>query len=146
MFQRVQHVGVYGLIVSEGQVLLVEKSRGPYIGKWDLPGGKIEFGESPDTTLIREILEETGLEIESYSFFKSDAVVVNYEDPELGKLTLHHVGLIYKVKVKSGKPIAPKEDDEDVISARWCDLVEMDHDDFTPFVQELLLEHPDTIQ
>jgi 8-oxo-dGTP diphosphatase len=49
---QVQHVGVYGVLVKNESLLLVRKSRGPYIGLFDLPGGKIEHGESPVHTLL----------------------------------------------------------------------------------------------
>lgn len=50
---------------SDGRLLLLKRS--PFckinVGKWDLPGGKIEPGEDFDQALIREVLEETGLHI-----------------------------------------------------------------------------------
>lgn len=54
------HFGVYALILVAGRLLLVEKSRGPYEGLLDLPGGTPHLGEDRDTTLRRELLEETG--------------------------------------------------------------------------------------
>lgn len=55
------HLGVYGILIENNKVLLIKKARGPHKGKWDLPGGTIEFGEEPYTTLIREFEEETGI-------------------------------------------------------------------------------------
>ena len=54
------HFGVYGSIVKDGKILLIKKSRGPYTGLYDLPGGSQEQGESHLETLKREIMEETG--------------------------------------------------------------------------------------
>jgi 8-oxo-dGTP pyrophosphatase MutT (NUDIX family) len=53
------------VIQRRGKVLLVRKSRDdPYQpGKWELPGGRLMVGESPDEALIREVREETGLDI-----------------------------------------------------------------------------------
>ncbi len=59
--KRHTHLGVYGVLVRNNQVLLVRKGRGPHTGKWDFPGGTIEFGETPYETLLREFEEETGL-------------------------------------------------------------------------------------
>ncbi len=140
MVQRQQEISVYGVIVQDHQILLVQKSSGPNKGLWDLPGGKIQFGESPDTTLIREVLEETGLEISTVSYLKSDAQVVNYTDPEHGKMTMHLVGFIFKVKPKHTLSLAPKEDDVDLICTKWCDYSELDVDTLSPFLQELLLD------
>ena len=54
------HRGIYGILVRDNQLLLVRKSRGPYSGLLDLPGGKPEPGESDSEALIREWKEETG--------------------------------------------------------------------------------------
>lgn len=141
MVQRLQKFAVYGMIVEANQILLVQKSSGPYKGLWDFPGGIIEYGESPETTLIREILEETGLEILEQSFIKSDSVVVNYVDEALGKVTLHLVGFIFKVKLKHLKSLAPKHDDEDLVCTKWCNLDDVEIDEMTPFLQELLIDN-----
>ena len=56
-----KHLGVYGLIIKDEKILLIKKVTGPYDGKLDLPGRTIEFGETPEETLRRELLEETVL-------------------------------------------------------------------------------------
>lgn len=141
MVQRIQKFAVYGVIIESNQILLVQKSSGPFKGLWDLPGGIIEFGETPETTLIREILEETGLEIMEQRFIKSDSVVVNYVDDQNGKVTLHLVGFILKVKLKHIKSLMPKQDDEDLICTKWCNLDEVEIENMTPFLQELLMDN-----
>ena len=49
---------------AEGRVLLARRAFDPWAGLWDLPGGFVEEGEHPLEALRRELLEETGLEIE----------------------------------------------------------------------------------
>ena len=55
-----KHLGAYALVLKDNQILLIKKVTGPYDGKLDLPGGSLEFGETPEKALKRELLEETG--------------------------------------------------------------------------------------
>ena len=57
-------VGVGAVIVQDGQVLLVRRGHAPLQGAWSLPGGVVEAGETLEAALVREILEETGLEVQ----------------------------------------------------------------------------------
>ena len=58
-------VGVGAVVVDRiGRVLLVRRGREPLKGHWSLPGGLIEVGESLHAGIVREVLEETGLEVE----------------------------------------------------------------------------------
>lgn len=52
------------LIIRHGKVLLVRRAIEPFRGHWDIPGGFCEIDEHPIETAIREVREETGLEIE----------------------------------------------------------------------------------
>ena len=51
------------IINDQGEVLLQHKGRGFGVGKWNGPGGKVEPGETSEQAVIREIKEETGLDI-----------------------------------------------------------------------------------
>ena len=54
-------VGVGGLLVHEAKVLMVQRAHDPGKGRWTLPGGYVEEDESPDTAIVREVVEETGI-------------------------------------------------------------------------------------
>jgi 8-oxo-dGTP diphosphatase len=68
---------VKALIVHKGRFLVLEQKL-PATSFWDLPGGKIHYGESPMNALLREVKEETGLEIDIeepigvWYFFRQD--------------------------------------------------------------------------
>lgn len=71
---KIQKIGVSAFIFNNGRVLLLRRSTKEEFlpGYFEMPGGKVEFGESPDDALRREIKEETNLKIEvlrPYSLF-----------------------------------------------------------------------------
>lgn len=53
-------VGSVTIIINDKKMILLQKRKTPY-GKWGLPGGLMELGESTEDTARREVLEETGL-------------------------------------------------------------------------------------
>ena len=56
-----QKISVYGAILKEGKLLVLHRKK-PDV--WELPGGRIEYGEHPIETAIREVKEETNLDVE----------------------------------------------------------------------------------
>ena len=63
-------VGVGALIFDRGRILMAQRGKEPLKGWWSLPGGALEIGESLDDGVRREVLEETGLEIEPLGVFE----------------------------------------------------------------------------
>ena len=56
-------LGVGALLFDRGRILLVERGKEPLKGYWSLPGGVLEIGETLEQGVIREVREETGLEV-----------------------------------------------------------------------------------
>lgn len=50
-------------MVHRGRVLLVQRANPPLQGQWNLPGGVVELGESLREAVVREVMEETGLDV-----------------------------------------------------------------------------------
>ncbi|HEX7140009.1 MAG TPA: NUDIX hydrolase [Vicinamibacterales bacterium] len=57
-------VGVGAVVLDGGAVLLIRRGREPLKGEWSIPGGAVELSERLDAAVAREVLEETGLDIE----------------------------------------------------------------------------------
>lgn len=70
------HYGVYGRILIDSRLLLVRKTRGPYAGLLDAPGGSPEPDESREATLIRELREELNAEIGRMATWASEDLLV----------------------------------------------------------------------
>lgn len=59
---RIVLVAACALIDADGRVLIAERPAGKSLaGLWEFPGGKVEAGESPEATLVRELVEEIGV-------------------------------------------------------------------------------------
>lgn len=67
-----------GIIRREGRVLAARRARGAQAGLWELPGGKVEPGETPETTLRREVEEELGCALAAA--WPYDTVEYDYPD------------------------------------------------------------------
>jgi len=56
-------LGVGALIFEGSRILMAQRGKPPLMGQWSLPGGLVETGESMESAVRREVLEETGLEV-----------------------------------------------------------------------------------
>ena len=128
------HVGVYALARKDDAVLLIKKARGPYIGKWDLPGGRLEFGEKPVEGLAREVLEETGLVVQASNLVDVFSHSVVYQPAGVEQEEMYHVGIIYEVSLDYSENLKTGSDGEDSSGASWIKLSEITENNSSPFV------------
>lgn len=74
-------VAAVALIDPDGRILLAQRPEGKSMaGLWEFPGGKVEAGESPEATLIRELDEELGIEVKEACLAPLTFASHRYED------------------------------------------------------------------
>ncbi len=132
--QEYKQLGSYGLIRQDKKILLIKKVSGPYNGKLDLPGGTIEFGETPEDALKRELLEETGLEIKKYNLLDTDSVCFNWPYKEDLTLKVHHIGIFYEITAYKGKikkDILIDEENDDSLGANFYEIDKLNKKDLS---------------
>lgn len=137
---KTRHLGVYGIVIRDGKILLVKKSRGAYIGKLDLPGGSFEHGEKPVETLKRELQEEANVEISNYSIYCADSVLVDWVNHDKSEDTenMHHIGIIYDVDIDDSSEIKKEADGQDSLGASWYEISTLSKDDISPLTYNAL--------
>jgi mutator protein MutT len=96
--KEVSRIGAYGITVFNGWILLVQQKKGPLKGLFDLPGGGIDPGETPEETLIREFLEEVCGHFQKSTLLERLYHTHNYPD-----LTYHLTAHIFFVEGYSQK-------------------------------------------
>ena len=115
--ERVVRIGVYGLAL-DGELILLTKlwDRGSAAGHWTLPGGGMEFGETPTETLTREFYEETGLHPQIGSLMDVRSI--------MPRPTMQSIQVVYSVNV-TGVPRVIETHGSTVATA-WVPLADMD--------------------
>ena len=122
--KQFKHLGAYGLIIKDNKIVLIKKVGGPYNGKLDLPGGTIEWGETPEQTLIRELNEEVGIDVIKYELFDANSIIfewIHKEELERG----HHLGVFYKVLDYNNdllEDIKIDEQNDDSLGAKFYEI------------------------
>jgi len=94
------------LIFEDGKLLLVERAKEPLQGYWSLPGGIVEAGEKLEDAIRREVLEETGLEVEPLSMFEIFERIIPDDE---GKPEYHYVLIDYLCKPTGGVLLAASD-------------------------------------
>jgi ADP-ribose pyrophosphatase YjhB (NUDIX family) len=99
-------VGVGVFVISGGRILLVKRAMLPEVGKWSIPAGYLDYGEDPEITAAREVLEETGLRV------KITGVLGVYYNAEALKQGGASVFILYRADLEGGDIEAGDDADE----------------------------------
>lgn len=125
--------GVYAVLKYKNKFILIKKGKGPFKGRWDLPGGKTDFGESPEETLNREVMEETGLKIRNSRL--QNVLAYTHESK---RETFHHTGVIFFCEAKDIKQLNREPDGNDSFGAEVFSRNEVRKLKLTPLAKKAL--------
>lgn len=123
-------VGVGGVVVWEGRVLLARRAKPPLQGRWTIPGGTVELGETLEEALVREMGEETGLVVEALEVL----TVFDRIQREGAEVAFHHVIVDYLCRRVSGEARAAS----DAREVAWAPPGELPRFDLTAKALEVV--------
>lgn len=117
------------MVIDRGRMLMVKRGSGPRAGSWAVPGGKVRYGERLEEAAIREIKEETNLDIHLGRVLWIGETLGKGDPPE------HHIVLIdFAGRVAGGELAAG----DDAAAAEFVPLEELRSLDLTPTMNDLL--------
>ena len=120
---------VGAVAVDNDSLLLIRRGRGPGMGEWSLPGGRVESGETLAEAVVRELAEETGIEAVCDQFVGwVERIGADY----------HYVILDFRVMVLDpGDPVAG----DDATEAAWVPLSDVSELNLVEGLAEFLHDH-----
>jgi 8-oxo-dGTP diphosphatase len=89
---KIQELNTYAVIFCEGRVLVLKRKN----GFWEFPGGGVEWGEHPDEAVVREVKEETGIEIKNPTFLGITSATYEKDGDEK-----HSLYVVYKAETNT---------------------------------------------
>lgn len=117
-------VAVGAVILDDDRVLLVKRGHEPLKGRWSLPGGAVEVGETLDAALAREVREETCLDVIVGPVVE---VLDRIQRDAGGRVEYHYVIIDYLCRVRGGTAACGSDADE----VRWVEAASLDDYDLT---------------
>jgi ADP-ribose pyrophosphatase YjhB (NUDIX family) len=118
LYPKRPFLAVSAAILRDGKVLIVRRARKPALGVYTLPGGVVEAGETLEQAIVREVKEETALDIAPVTLAGHREVVIRDDE---GRVERHFVILCFAARWLGGEPALNEELDE----ARWVDPAEL---------------------
>jgi 8-oxo-dGTP diphosphatase len=122
---------VHAVIVRADEVLLVRRAHPPSQGRWSVPGGMVELGETIGETARREVREECGVEIEAGQIVDVADNIVRDED---GRIRFHYVLIYILARYAGGREGAAS----DATDARWIKHRALDALDMHPSARQAI--------
>jgi mutator protein MutT len=124
-------VGVGAVIIKDNKILLEKRKYDPGKGKWSVPGGVVDLGETTEEAVTREVKEETNLDVENPQLVD---VVCNISVDSNVQVKYHFIIIDYLMRLKGGVLNASSDADE----LKWVKLDEVEKFDLTKTFREFM--------
>jgi mutator protein MutT len=121
---------VAGIVFRGEEVLVVQRKAAPYAGRWSLPGGAVEVGETLHQAVTREVAEETGLEVEPVRLVGVYDNIVE----EGGRIRFHYTLIDFLCRLVGGRT----HPGSDASEARWVSLGDLEGVHLTPLARKAI--------
>ena len=98
--KQITRIAAYGLVLKQEQILLCRLSAEvpTYQGMWTLPGGGLDFGEHPAQAMVREVQEETGLNVSPGRVLGIDTFLRQRAAEQF-----HSIRIVYEARLQGGQ-------------------------------------------
>jgi ADP-ribose pyrophosphatase YjhB (NUDIX family) len=124
-------VGVGAVILDGRRVLLVKRGGQPSAGKWSLPGGLVDLGETTVEAIAREVAEECGLQIRIAGLA---GIVDRVVRDDAGRVRYHYVLVDYLAYADAGTAVAGS----DAADVQWVDVDSVERLDITDGLVDMI--------
>ena len=120
-------------ICRDGRVLVVQRGREPSLGKWTVPGGVVDLGETMRDAAAREVREECGIEVEVGPVV---GTIDNILRDERGAIRYHYAIIDFGARYVSGELVI----NDELMDAAWITPEQFDDYSVSPKVRAVLLQ------
>jgi 8-oxo-dGTP diphosphatase len=134
LYPQTPIAGVGAIVWKDGRILLVKRGKEPNRGKWTVPGGVVELGETLHEALKREVREECSIDIEVEKVLDMFDAITRDDD---GRVRYHFIIIDFMAKYAGGEIKAGSDADD----CRWVTPEEIAEMDITPSLMAVLRRH-----
>ncbi|HEY98447.1 MAG TPA: NUDIX hydrolase [Dehalococcoidia bacterium] len=130
-YPRAPIAGVGVVVFKDGKILTIKRGQEPSKGKWSIPGGRIELGETAQEAGRREVKEECSIDVQIERVLDAASNIIRDEE---GRIKYHFVIIDLLARYVSGELRAQSDAEE----CRWVTPGEIAELDLTPLLREML--------
>ena len=123
MIYKIPKITVDGIIKKGNEILLIRRRNIPFKNSWALPGGYLEYNEKTEDAVIREIFEETGIEVN-----KEKLKIISVTNDRVKDAHFVTIGFLCQDFKGEAKVMEPEE----IIEWKWFDLDNLPSSIFFP--------------